>query len=52
MKVCCLPDRRRVITRVLYPSHKVLVLKVLTHAEYDQTNWKETCGCFDPPPRK
>jgi mRNA interferase HigB len=43
----------RLITRILYPSQKVFVLKVMTHAEYDEGNWKEECGCFSPPaPRR
>jgi hypothetical protein len=38
------------VTRVLYPSQKVFILKVMTHAEYDEDKWKEECGCFQPPP--
>ena len=45
-------NKYRLITRVLYPSHKVFILKVMTHAEYDQDKWKEDCGCFEPPPKK
>jgi mRNA interferase HigB len=40
----------RLITRVLYVSQKVFVLKVMTHKEYDEDKWKEQCGCFAPPP--
>jgi mRNA interferase HigB len=40
----------RLITRVLYPSQKVFILKVMTHAEYDQGTWKNECGCFQSPP--
>ena len=40
----------RLITRVLYVSQKVFVLKVMTHEEYDENKWKEQCGCFTPPP--
>jgi len=43
-------NKYRLITRVLYPSKKVFVLKVLTHTEYDKDQWKEECGCFAPPP--
>src|SRR5260370_33768282 len=41
----------RLVTRPLYPSQKVFVLKVMTHAEYDVDKWKEACGCFAPPPK-
>lgn len=40
----------RLIVRILYPSQKVFVLRVMTHAEYDLDKWKDECGCFDPPP--
>jgi mRNA interferase HigB len=45
-------NKYRLITRVLYASQKVFVLKVLTHREYDQDKWKDECGCFAPPPRR
>src|SRR5437868_5429931 len=44
-------NKYRLITRPLYASQKVFVLKVMTHAEYDEDKWKEECGCFSPPPR-
>jgi mRNA interferase HigB len=44
-------NKYRLITRVLYPSQKVFVLKVMTHAEYDQNKWQNECGCFAAPPR-
>ena len=40
----------RLVTRVLYRSQKVFVLKIMTHAEYDEDRWKQECGCFEPPP--
>jgi mRNA interferase HigB len=40
----------RLITRVLYVSQKVFVLKVMPHDEYDKNRRKEQCGCFTPPP--
>jgi len=43
-------NKYRLITRILYPSQKVFVLKVMTHEEYDENKWKEECGCFEPPP--
>lgn len=39
----------RLVTRVLYPSQKVFILKVMTHAEYDESKWKTDCGCYEPP---
>ncbi len=43
-------NKYRLIARVLFSSHKVFVLKVMTHGEYDQDKWKAECGCFEPPP--
>jgi mRNA interferase HigB len=43
-------NKYRLVTRVLYASHKVGILKVMTHAEYDDEKWKVDCGCFAPPP--
>ena len=45
-------NKSRLVTRPLYASQKVFILKVMTHAEYDEENWKEECGCFAPPPRR
>ncbi len=45
-------NKYRLITRILYRSQKVFILKVMTHAEYDANKWKEECGCFEPPPPK
>jgi len=45
-------NKYRLIARVLLPSHKVFVLKVMTHREYDDGKWKEECGCFESPPQK
>jgi len=45
-------NKYRLVTRVLYPSQKVFILKVMTHAEYDNDAWKENCGCFSPPPKQ
>lgn len=44
-------NKYRLVTRVLYTSQKVFVLKVMTHAEYDKDTWKTDCGCFEPPPK-
>jgi mRNA interferase HigB len=43
-------NKYRLITRILYVSQKVFVLRVMTHADYDKDVWKQDCGCFDPPP--
>jgi mRNA interferase HigB len=45
-------NKYRLVTRILYPSQKVFVLKTMTHADYDDDTWKEACGCFAPPPPK
>lgn len=45
-------NKYRMVTRILYPSQKVFVLKVMTHVEYDKDSWKEDCGCFEAPPFK
>jgi mRNA interferase HigB len=45
-------NKYRLVTRILYPSQKVFVLKVMTHEEYDENKWKEECGCYKPPPPK
>ena len=42
----------RLITRVLFPSHKVFVLRVMTHREYDQVDWAAQCGCYQPQPER
>jgi mRNA interferase HigB len=42
----------RLIARVRFRSHIVYVLKVMTHAEYDRTDWKAECGCYATPPAK
>ena len=49
-------NKYRLITRMRYATHKVFVLKVMTHREYDLDTWKDECGCFErfepPPPRR
>lgn len=45
-------NKYRLVTRILYPSQKVFVLKVMTHKEYDEDKWKKECGCFEPPPKR
>jgi len=45
-------NKYRMIAWVLYPSHKVFILKVMTHRDYDDGKWKEECGCHEPPPKK
>lgn len=42
----------RLIGRVFYRSHKVYVLKVMTHVEYDRDDWPEQCGCHSGPPER
>jgi mRNA interferase HigB len=45
-------NKYRLVTRILYPSQKVFVLKVMTHKEYDRDGWKDECGCYAPPPNR
>ena len=42
-------NKFRLITRILYASQKVFILKVMTHAEYDEEKWKSECGCLETP---
>lgn len=44
-------NKYRLIARILYPSQKVFILKVMTHKEYDLDKWKKDCGCFAAPPK-
>ncbi len=43
-------NKYRLVARIRYPSHKVYILKVMTHAEYDTGKWKVECGCYSPSP--
>jgi mRNA interferase HigB len=45
-------NKFRLVTRILYPSQKVFILKTMTHAEYDDDGWKTECGYFTPAPPK
>ena len=45
-------NKYRLVTRILYSSQKVFVLKAMTHKEYDKEQWKDECGCFEPPPQR
>lgn len=39
-------NKYRLVARVRFLLHKVFVLRIMTHKQYDQTNWKDECGCF------
>jgi|SRR6266481_3811990 len=45
-------NKYRLVTRILFPSQKVFILKVMAHAEYDKNKWQDECCCFERPPRK
>jgi mRNA interferase HigB len=45
-------NKYRLVTRVLFASQKVFILKVMTHREYDKNQWQSECGCFAGPPKK
>lgn len=44
-------NRYRLIGRVIYP-HRLYVLRVMDHREYDRASWIEQCGCHSPRPKK
>lgn len=43
-------NKYRLVARLAYPSHKVYVLRVMTHAEYTRQPWADDCGCHEPEP--
>lgn len=43
-------NKYRLISRIRHEAQKVFVLKMMTHGEYDEDQWKAECGCFEPPP--
>jgi mRNA interferase HigB len=43
-------NRYRLIGRVFYP-HRLYVLRVMDHEEYDRVPWASQCGCHSPPPK-
>ena len=45
-------NKYRLITRIMYESRRVYILKVMTHQEYDLEKWKDECGCFTEAPKK
>ena len=45
-------NKYRLASRIIYASQKVFILKVMTHARYDENRWKAECGCYEPPPTK
>ncbi len=45
-------NKYRLVVRILFPSQKVFVLKIMTHRQYNDGRWKVDCGCFAPPPRQ
>lgn len=43
-------NKYRLITRILFESHKVFILRVMTHQEYGEGKWQVVCGCHRAPP--
>jgi mRNA interferase HigB len=44
-------NKYRLATRIIYAKHRVYVLRVMSHREYDdQKKWQSDCGCHEPPP--
>jgi mRNA interferase HigB len=35
----------RLVTKVYYGQHTVLIRFVMTHSEYDRNRWRDDCGC-------
>lgn len=44
-------NKFRLVVRIFYASHKIFVLRVMTHKAYDEGKWQAECGCFEPPPK-
>lgn len=42
-------NKFRLISRVFYRNHKVYVLRVMTHRDYDREDWPTECGCYSEP---
>ncbi|HEY3964558.1 MAG TPA: type II toxin-antitoxin system HigB family toxin [Planctomycetaceae bacterium] len=38
-------NKYRLITRLRYEAHKIFILHVLTHRDYDRDLWKSDCEC-------
>ena len=38
-------NRARLISRIAYALQTVVVLYVISHAEYDKERWKNACDC-------
>jgi mRNA interferase HigB len=45
-------NKYRLVTHVRFPSRKVFILKVMTHAQYNDGKGKQECGCLAPPPKR
>jgi mRNA interferase HigB len=45
-------NRFRVIARIIHAKRRVYILRVMTHVEYDRTDWVTACGCHEPPPKR
>ena len=44
-------NRYRVIGRAFYNSHKLYILAVMDHEEYDKKLWIDGCNCHKPQPK-
>ena len=38
-------NKYRLVTKIFYPSKKVLIRSVLSHAKYDKKPYKDDCEC-------
>jgi mRNA interferase HigB len=45
-------NKYRLVARILYQSHKIFILRVMTHKQYDEEPWAKDCGCHASPSDK
>jgi mRNA interferase HigB len=38
-------NKFRLITRIFFQTHKLYIVSILTHKEYDHGGWKRDCDC-------
>jgi mRNA interferase HigB len=44
-------NKYRLVARIIYRVHKIFILKIMGHLEYDKGTWKRECGCYSPAPK-
>jgi mRNA interferase HigB len=38
-------NKYRLVAKIKFDTKQLVVRKLMTHAEYDKTDWQKTCGC-------